>query len=147
MQRFKNLLLICGLLFTGSALSAAEPFKVGDIWSYQTRPGESTSTLTILKIEQYPDLGQVVHIRVDGIHLINPLKGNQISDIPHLPFRAGALQQSVTQQVGHAEQTADFSEGYTVWKSAYDAGKAGAFKTSVAQTLDDLLGGDWEESR
>lgn len=59
----------------------------------------------------------------------------------------GALQQSVTQRVGHAEQLADFSEGYSVWKSAYDAHQAGAFKTSVAQTLNDLLGGDWEESR
>ncbi len=147
MQRFRNLLLIGGLLLTGSAIGATEPFTVGDIWSYQTRPGENASTLTILKVEQYPDLGQVVHIRVDGIHLINPLKGNQISDIPHLPFRAGALQQSVTQRVGHAEQLADFSEGYTVWKTAYDAHQAGAFKTSVAQTLNDLLGGDWEESR
>lgn len=57
MQRFRNLLLIGGLLLTGSAIGAAEPFTVGDIWSYQTRPGENASTLTILKVEQYPDLG------------------------------------------------------------------------------------------
>lgn len=147
MQRFRKMLLSCSLLFASGALSAAETLEVGDIWSYHTRPGESASTLTILKIEQYPDLGQVVHIRIDGIHLVNPLKGNQISAIPHLPFRASAVQQSVTQRVGHAEQIADFSEGYTVWKTAYEAGKAGAFKTSVAQTLNDLLGGNWEESQ
>ena len=147
MQRFRKMLLSGSLLLASGALSAAETLEVGDIWLYQTRSGESTSTLTILKIEQYPDLGQVVHIRIDGIHMRNPLKGNQFSDIAHLPFRASAVQQSVTQRVGHAEQIADFSQGYAVWKEAYDAGKAGVFKTSVAQTLEAMLGGDWEESQ
>jgi hypothetical protein len=139
-------LLGSGVLLTTCAAQGGQPLKVGDIWAYENRPGENASTLTILKVEQYPDLGKVVHIRVDGIRMLNPVDGQPFTDLPHLPFRASAVEHSVTRQVGTAKEIPDFNEGYQVWKTAYDAGQAGAFKTSVAQTLEDLIGGDWERT-
>lgn len=126
-------------------LAAGQVLEAGDIWSYKTRPGETGSTLTILKIEHYPDLGEVVHIRVDGIHLVNPLKGNQISDIPHLPFKVGALENSLLQRVATTRELPDFSEGHGVWKAAHQQHRAGAFDTPLSQTLDAVVGGSWEE--
>ncbi|MEM4987505.1 hypothetical protein V8G57_08920 [Collimonas sp. H4R21] len=117
------------------------------VWAYTTRPGESDSTLTVLKIEQYKDLGQVIHVRIDGIRMRNPLKGNIVTDIPHLPFRSAAIQRSVTKLLRRSSSVPNFKEGYDTWREAYDAGKAGAFETDVAATLNALLGAAWEEKK
>jgi len=143
MKVLKTLALLGALCFS-SVVSAAPSLKEGDIWAYKTRPGEEQSTLTILKIENYPAYGKVVHIRVDGIHMINPVAGNEINEMPHLPFHAKALQSSLTRRVGETAQIPDFSQGYEYWKAAFDEGKAGAFRISVRQALDGLLSGNWE---
>src|SRR5262249_9398074 len=119
----------------------------GQVWSYKSRPGEINSTLTILKIEQYNDLGRVVHIRVDQIQMTNPVKGNVISDIPHLPFKEIAVQKSVTRLVRQSTSLPDFEEGYKTWKAAYLQGQAGAFETTVGDTLNALLSAKWETRR
>ncbi|MGN8028200.1 hypothetical protein ACTJKS_01285 [Pseudomonas sp. 22189] len=137
-------LLLCGALCFAAIASALPAIKEGDIWAYNTRPGEEASTLTILKIEGYPHYGTVVHIRVDGIRMINPVTGGEFTAMPHLPFQAEALQRSLTRRVGETAQIPDFSQGYTYWKAAFDEEKAGAFKISVRKTLDGLLSGNWE---
>lgn len=86
----------------------------------------------------------MVHIRVDGIHMRNPLKGNVISDIPHLPFKELAIEESVTHLVQYPVSVPDFHEGYDTWRRAYDSGEAGAFDAPVRDTLDAMLGGTWE---
>ena len=125
------------------AVNAAE-LQPGQIWKYKTRQGEQTSTLMILKVETYKDLGKVVHVRVDAIRMTNPLKGNVITDIPHLPFKDEAVQKSITELVRKSPDIPAFQEGYDTWKSAYVAGKAGAFDTTVGATLTAMLGGQWE---
>jgi hypothetical protein len=47
--------------------------------------------------------------------------------------------------VGETAEIADFSQGYTYWKTAFDEGKAGVFKITVRQALDGLLSGNWEQ--
>lgn len=128
----------------GMSLANAAAFKEGQVWAYSTRPGESGSTLTILKIEKYPDLGQVIHIRIDGIHMRNPTKGNIVTDIPHLPFRSAAVKRSVTTLLRKSSSVSGFKQGYDIWREAYDTGKAGAFETDVAATLNAMLGAAWE---
>ncbi|MHC8410218.1 hypothetical protein ACYZTR_08620 [Pseudomonas sp. Hz4] len=64
-------LLLCSALWSAAAFSASKELQAGDIWAYKNRPGEDASTLTILKIENYPKLGKVVYIRVDGFRMIS----------------------------------------------------------------------------
>lgn len=126
------------------AFAKAANLQEGQVWAYKTRSGESASTITVLKIEQYKDLGQVIHVRIDGIRMQNPIKGISVTAIPHLPFRSAALQRSVTRLIHKSSTVPDFKESYDTWRQAYDAGKAGAFDTDVAATLDSLLGASWE---
>src|SRR5579863_9470568 len=112
----KAFAILCAALVQYAAVAAdtgieATPLRAGQVWTYKTRPDEPDSTLTILKVEKYPDLGEVVHIRVDGIQMLNPLKGNVISDIPHLPFKEFAIKQSVTRLVRTSVTVPDFHEG------------------------------------
>lgn len=122
-------------------------FRVGQIWAYDTRPGEVDSTLTILKIERYRDLGPVIHVRVDGIHMVNPLKGNIVTDIPHIPFKQVAIRRSVTRLLRTSSGVHNFHDGYAIWKKAYLAGEAGAFDIPVRNALDAMLGGSWQEEK
>jgi len=135
---------ICSLLLAMPFLTHAAELRPGQVWSYKTRPGEAASTLTVLKIEQYKDLGQVVHLRVDRIQIQNPLKGNVVTDIPHLPFKELAVRQSITKLVHQVPSVPEFQEGYDTWKKAYLQGQAGAFETTVSATLDAMLGAKWE---
>ncbi|NNA56662.1 MULTISPECIES: hypothetical protein [Pseudomonas] len=137
-------LLLCSALCFAAIASALPAIKEGDIWAYKTRAGEEASTVTILKIENYPHYGTVVHIRVDGIRMTNPVTGGEFNEMPHLPFQAAALQRSLTRRLGETAQIPDFSQGYTYWKAAFDERKGGAFKISVRKTLDGLLSGNWE---
>lgn len=139
-------LLLCGMLWSMAAFSASKELKVGDIWAYKNRPGEDGSTLTILKIENYPKLGKVVHIRVDGFRMINPVTGSEFNDMPHLPFQAKALERSITHRVGETAEIPDFNQGYAAWRAAFDEEKAGVFKISVSKTLDGMINGNWEDS-
>lgn len=139
--------LITSILLAMPILASAAELQPGQVWSYKTRAGEAASTLTVLKVEQYKDLGRVIHIRVDGIQMTNPLKGNVVTDIPHLPFKELVLRQSVTKLVRQLPSAPDFQEGYDTWKKAYVAGKASAFEISVSATLDAMLGAKWEEKK
>lgn len=140
----KKILLLVTLIFPMLVNATDATLKEGQTWAYTTRQGESGSTLTVLKIEQYKDLGQVVHVRIDGIRMRNPVKENTITDIPHLPFHASAIRRSVTKLVRNSAPVPSFKEGYDIWKQAYEAKRAGAFETDVAPTLDALSGASWK---
>lgn len=140
-------LLVTVLLFAMPLISSAADLQAGQVWAYRTRAGEATSTLTVLKVEQYKDLGRVVHIRVDQIRMTNPLKGNEVTDIPHLPFKDAAVQASITKFIRKFPSTPDFQEGYDTWKKAYLSGQAGAFDMPVSAVLDAMLGAKWEEKK
>jgi hypothetical protein len=136
--------LLFAFLTLISANAMSQEYAPGQTWLYKTREIEKSSTLTVLKVEQYDDLGEVVHIRIDQIKMANPIKGNEITDIPHLPFKKSALDASVTQLKG-ITSVPGFQEGYDTWKAAYDADQAGAFETTVRETLDAMLGAEWIE--
>ena len=109
-------------------------FIPGQVWKYNTRPGEEQSTITILEREEYAS-GVIVHIRVDGILMTMP-SGTTTNQIKHLPFSEAVLNSSVTELVGHTPEVTDFLPGYTHWKKAFDEGKAGFWKIAVHEVID-----------
>ena len=62
-------------------------FKVGQKWSYRARPGEESSYFIIVKIDNDPKLGRIVHIAMRGLKIQNPRSLDGVSDrVDHLPF-------------------------------------------------------------
>lgn len=116
--------------------TTSDKFKVGQVWKYNNRPGEDSSTLTILKMEKYEKGDEIIHIRVDGIKIYNPNIAGHYSDfIGHLPFSEKAIFQSVTRLVGQNNNLPDFSEGYNHWKEAWDNGKGGYWTVDLKDAI------------
>ena len=102
---------------------ATATLQVGEVWTYKTRPGEESSTVTILKREELAGK-PVIHIRVDGLKVKNSHAPKGLSDsIPHMPFDEAALTRSLVKKLKSVEKLPDFSEGYAEWKNA----KGGVF--------------------
>jgi hypothetical protein len=121
---------------TGKGDFQDDKFNVGQIWNYNTRPGEENSTLTILKVEKYDSLGIVIHIYVSGLKLKNNQKpGGYTDDIGHLPLSKEAVLKSVTHLVSEHNKLPDFQEGYTTWKTAFNSNKAGIFSIDVSEVV------------
>jgi hypothetical protein len=111
-------------------------FKVGQMWKYQTRPGEEGSTLTVVKVESAPRIGVIVHVAVRGLHVKNPrAPDGTTTEANHLPMTESALQKSVTVMVTAHAPLPSYEEGYREWRRAFDSGRAGAFTTSVADAV------------
>lgn len=109
-------------------------FRVGDVWAYRTRPGESESRLTILRIDESPELGIIVHLAVDKIKLTNCREYSPDS-LPHMPFARKALDASVTKKIAATQRLPAFEDGYGEWRSAYARNEAGIYIISVAEAL------------
>ena len=115
------------------------PFRVGQVWAYHTRPSEPKSRITIVKIDQDPRLGTVVHVRVTGVRVVSPNAEAGLSpEIGHLPFAVGALSRSVIGKISDYGPLGDFQGGYAQWKEAFTAGRGGIWSLSVAETLDTM---------
>lgn len=65
-------------------------YKVGQVWSYKTRPHENQSSFIVLKLENHPKLGNIVHIALSGLKLRKP-NGDFIEAAGHLPFAEDAI--------------------------------------------------------
>jgi len=108
-------------------------FRPGQEWAYRTRPGEESSTLTVLRVERAPKLGVVVHVSVDGIRLGDPARPPR--HIGHLPMSEDALRRSVTRKLRDDAPLPGFEDGYAIWREAYDGGEGGAFSIPVAEVV------------
>ncbi len=116
---------------------ATEKFKVGQIWKYENRKGEDSSTLTILKIEKYDKGDTIIHIRVDGVKIYSPQAATGYSDfIGHLPFSEKSISKSVTKLVGQNNNLPDFSDGYNQWKEAWNSDKGGYWTVNLKEAID-----------
>lgn len=95
-------------------------YSVGDIWTYNTRYGEESSKLYIVKIEHDKELGVIYHIYLDNVKMINKFLKNGIQGtIQHLPVSKTTLDESVVELVGNdSENLPDISDGYNAWKEA-----------------------------
>lgn len=121
------------------------PFKVGQEWQYQTRPHEENSRVKIAKIENYEEIGKIVHIAVSRVKIKNPKypKG-LLEEVMHLPVSEDALKNSITKlETEHADLPA-YEQGYVRWKSAFDEKKAGYFGIPLREILQWLEDGTYE---
>ena len=46
-------------------------FSVGQIWTYATRDCEPNSRMTIVRLDEDPDFGTIVHVFVSGVSIPN----------------------------------------------------------------------------
>lgn len=110
-------------------------YKVGQVWSYKTRPIEKKSTFVVLKVEHHPKLGNIVHIALRDIKLRNP-RGGYIETARHLPFAEEAINRSAIKLLKEREDLPDYDEGYRMWRESFDAGTAGIYTITIAEAVD-----------
>jgi hypothetical protein len=115
--------------------STDEKFRVGDVWEYQTRKGEEHSRITILRVDESPELGIIVHIGVDNVRLSNCHGGPEPDSVPHMPFARNALEGSVIKKVASDQPLPDYEEGYREWRAAYEQKHAGIYVVSVGDAV------------
>ncbi len=150
--------IFCGLVATASASALAlvasgcrraptkvgvnpneSTFRPGQRFTYRTRQGEESSTLTVIRVEGAETLGIIVHVSIDGLKMRYPKSPSGIAEtIAHMPFAESAVHRSVTALIGTAAPSAAAEAGYAEWRRAYEAGKAGIYSISVAEAVDTI---------
>jgi hypothetical protein len=114
----------------------AHDFKAGQLWSYQTRPGDEASLVLINLVESVPKLGNVYHVSVLRVHLPSWKDTSRPEiDLPHFPVLKVALDKSVVAHVGDRAPLDAYREGYATWRAASDDDGAGAFSVSIAEVV------------
>ncbi|HEY9536912.1 MAG TPA: hypothetical protein VIS03_04905 [Kiloniellaceae bacterium] len=132
----KAVLAVIVLLSLAAAPALAASFEEGQIWRYQTRPGEEASRLFIARIDRGLGTQSIYHIYVDGLKLKNPLYEGGVQDhLPHAPVTRQALEASVTELLQEDAAMPDISEGYAAWLLAFEKGQAGVFTQPVNQIV------------
>ena len=117
--------------------AATSIYKPGQMWSYQTRPGEEKSTFIVLKVENHPVFGNIVHIALDNLKLncrANP-DDCTVSQAQHLPFSEAAITKSAVKMLKENVALPDYREGYDIWREAFDAKRAGIYTASIADAV------------
>jgi hypothetical protein len=114
-------------------------FTPGQRWSYRARTLDQNSTLTINKVDYVPDLGIVVHIRVDHVDF-DDKPGDRPHDNGHggrqeyFAIRRDSLDASALELLG-ISQVAGPPRNYSSWQ--HNCGGL-TYGTTVADTLKTL---------
>ena len=105
-------------------------YAVGQVWEYQTRPGDEGSLLKIQRIERAPGRRALVyHISVIGFRLSNP---DVLPVLHHSPVSRATLDASVTRLSSSTAEFPDPSEGIAVWKR----NNGGVYDIPVARIIE-----------
>jgi hypothetical protein len=91
-------------------------YSPGQVWSYKTRKGEESSTITVLRVETLPKIGTIIHIRIDGVTVKNCSGGPTLHAVEHSPFSKDAIDRSVLEIVGQKQNLPDYHNGYSDWR-------------------------------
>jgi hypothetical protein len=140
------LLCIC-LLITTTAFGMTQDsmlkdttesrYKVGQRWSYKTRPNEKDSYFIVVKVETHPKLSNIIHIAVRDLKMKNPRSPDGFSDkVDHMPFAEDAINRSAVKVLKEKVDLPDYKEGYKMWREAFDAGRAGIYTITLAEAVD-----------
>lgn len=106
----------------------------GQIWTYRTRPGETDSRATVVKID-WMGSQQIIHIALNNLEIDNPNSGKPATEVGHLPVSKTAFKNSVVALEAQLPGV-EIPEGYYQWKEVYDQGKAGVFDVSFSEIVD-----------
>lgn len=114
--------------------------KVGDKYSFKIDGTHPDPFFIVCNIEILNGI-EVVNIYIDGLNFQNPNLPTQIiHTISHAPAEKYALERSDIALLDSNVPLPDYSEGYSVWKEAYENGEAGYFKSSPSKIVSDLVG-------
>ena len=130
--------LIAILFLLSFSCTKKDPYRVGQQWNYKTRSTEKSSILTILKIEEYPETGKVIHISISGLKMKNPASPSGYAEtLTHIPISEEALDKSITSLKNETGKKPDSLEmnGYSYWKKEFDNGNAGIFTIPVSEIV------------
>lgn len=121
---------------TKSTVLTESRYKVGQVWSYKTRPNESKSTFIVVKVENDPKLGNIVHIALRDLKIKNPRSPDGITDtMNHLPFAEEAITKSAVKLLKVKQELPDFEEGYNLWREAFNQKRAGIYTITIAEAV------------
>jgi hypothetical protein len=114
----------------------ATTFDVGQVWSYRTRPGEEASRAYVARVDRNLGSKPIFHLYIDGLKLKNPLVEGKVQDhLVHVPVSQEALEASVVAMTQDGIIPPDISEGYIIWREAFEQGQAGVFTMSLQQVV------------
>ena len=131
----KKMIAIIASLF-GIGASGTN-YEAGQIWEYNARDHEKGSRLYIVQVDENKTIGKIYHIYIDGLKIKNPhIQGGIQSVLPHAPVDAKTLKLSLIKKIGTTKDLPDISEGYSVWKKAFDSGEGGVFNISVDKIIE-----------
>ena len=125
--------LILATAVLGVLVGATSPqpeYAEGQVWEYQTRPGDEGSLLRIQKIENlaFARQGPVYHISIIGVRFPGlPLAG----ELQHAPVSRQSLDASVTRLSDSSAAFPDPSAGIAEWRAA----EGGVFTVSIAKVV------------
>lgn len=120
-----------------SRRASTSGYAIGQIWEYKTREGESKSHVYIVRIDEHEEIGKIYHLFIDKLVIKSPfIEGGSQDALPHVPVDKKTLELSLTRMVGTSKHLPDISEGYAIWKEAFDSGSGGVFSISVSQIID-----------
>lgn len=104
---------------------AAEAFAPAQVWTYTTRAHETASRLVVLRVDNYPKVGRIVHVAILGV-LFRRVPGGaaEPGQIDQVRFSEAALRKSVGKldPATKAPAIPGFEEGYAKWKKLADEG-------------------------
>ena len=113
-------------------------FAVGQVWKYKTRPHESDSRLTVVRVD--PDdheFGNIIHIYISAVDIPNSdAPDGKTVFIQHMPYEEDALSNSVLELDTETNELPNYQDGYQLWKAAFEKGEAGVFSVDVAKAVD-----------
>ena len=130
---------VVGACATGPPLperASSPQFRVGQVWRYETRPGEESSRVIIGRIERIEGLGKIVHVKLTGLHLASSAAPGTVATIMfHAPVAEDWLAASVVELTAERGDLEGFAEGYGKWLAAYRKGEAGVFSIPLSEVV------------
>lgn len=123
----------------GLADTTNSTFQVGEVWSYHARPGEETSTVTVLKVENSLRLGNIVHVAVDGLRIKSPrAPAGLMTGIGHIALTEEAARQSMVSRLKPIAAVPSFEQGYIHWLDLLNRGRGDVCTNTLISVVERL---------
>jgi hypothetical protein len=128
---------LCGTAF---ANGAAGSFAPGQTWTYHARPDPANSRLHILRVEDFPREGRVVHVSIVGLALHRKPGGSPEGwNIAHAAFAEASLRDSVIDLDPLLRPSPDAAERtYRRWKKRADRGNVQKWTVPVTRVIGEI---------
>ncbi|NBB13824.1 hypothetical protein GVN21_00465 [Caulobacter sp. SLTY] len=124
--------VLAAILIAAATPAWAGDVAVGQIYECDSPDSDLTLTLVVGRIDHKQ--GQTFI----SVSMFNDAPDAPHREIGHTPFVDGALE-FCTLQPGARALSANFEEGYAMWREAFDEGGGGAFDEAPADTYEMML--------